>query len=182
MTKPPLDELDLDAVFAASAEGAGAAPPLRFKGDDYELPAGLPADVLQPLLPLLDPLWTALGPMLDDKGGDPIEGVVALLANNLPAELVAALDESGRRLFDGLEPVDADDSQWAKFKRGRPTITHYIGLVRGLAKRYGVSLGELLASAPSSPAAGETSNGTSPATTAASTRPRSGSGRARRAG
>lgn len=181
MTTPPDLDLDLDAVNAAAAEGAGTMPPVVFGGDEYPMPAGLPADVLQPLLPLLGPLYELFGPLLDEGNEDPLPAVVGALAAGLPERLLAALDEAGRRLFDGLDVLPVGESHWESFKANRPTVQVYVALATRLGRRYGVGLGELLGSVRSLQLAGQTSNATLPSTTN-STRSRSGAGQKRRAG
>lgn len=171
MTDTDMELLDLDAASAARREGGVKPLGLRFKGDTFTLPAELPLDVFEPLVGLDLDLALLLRQVMDvaDATSDAEQRkastslIVDLLVNRptLPKEVVEAIGDMARRLFDSAEHPD----QWAAFMAKRPTKDDLAGLAKGLFKKYGVSLGEASGSTESSGDAGPTSSATSSAST-----------------
>ena len=160
--------LDLDAAAAARREGSFPdGIPVTYGGTVFTLPAELPAEALDPLLGLDVDMASIMAAAAKVQataseaearaaGGGVL--IDALLANpNLPLDVVKAIKASLAVLF-GPE-------QWEAFLAKKPSIPVYAGLVKGLWRAYGVSLGEAFASPASSAAAGETLNSTSSAPT-----------------
>lgn len=164
------DGLDLDAAIREHVNPDGL--PVRFKGEVFTLPAEFPIDVLDPFLRgefdfvgLVKAIVEA-GDEVDPETGQKqgiVAGVVDVLLERptLPAEVVDAFHLALRGLFGS--------DQYDRFLALRPGNRSLPALVRGLARKYGVSLGEAFASPSSSDTAGATSSPNSPATTPDST-------------
>lgn len=164
--------IDLDthkAARAARREGAGAGVAVRFGGQDFTLPAELPASTLFVLIDgnmdLAGLIRAAVG-VWTDQGADAADREVAgslvieALMNqpSLPLEVLAAVRTAVADLF-GQE-------QWARFNDLCPSLADLGVLLTALWAEYGVSLGEAFASSEPSPNGGTTSRPTSPAGTA----------------
>jgi hypothetical protein len=151
--------LDLDAARRERAHPEGIK--LVNGGEEFILPAELPADVFDPfLLGKIDfagLLRTALEN--DEENPDLGEILVKVLFENpsLPQDVYAAIHESLALLF-GAENYD-------RFKATRPSFVDLGLLVKGLLTRYGTSLGEVFASPDSSESDGATQKETSDAST-----------------
>ncbi|WP_449060604.1 hypothetical protein [Planomonospora algeriensis] len=162
--------LDLDAIRAERTAATADTFPLRFRGRDLAvLPSELPLDVLEPLTGVAVDLGLIVRTALDAARKDPAAATMAvidmvvdqlILNQELPEQVMAAAKEMARRLLG--------DDGYAAFLAARPSVHDVIALVRGLARVYGVGLGE---SSPSSASVsgGTTSTPTSPATIPAST-------------
>ena len=151
--------------------------PLTQQGQEFMLPAELPADVFDPfLLGKLD-LAGMLRTALENDEEDPDLGeiVVKLLFENpsLPADVLTAIHDSFALLFG--------EEQYAEFRATRPSLVDMGVLVRGLFKLYGTSLGEVFASSDSSESDGATQKETSESTPK-STSAKSGAARGSRKG
>jgi hypothetical protein len=150
--------IDLDAARRESAFPDGIDVP--FRGETYNLPGELPADVFDPFLtPEFDLSGLLVTLFKDDdaeKKKELGDRVVELLLERpmLPAENITAI-------YAALELLFGPD-QWATFKAARPSIPDIARLVSGLFRLYGVSLGEAFASVGSVTNAGPTSKQTSP--------------------
>lgn len=174
--------LDLDAmraerarVRAARREGRGETLPIRFGGHQIaELDAEFPLDTLEPLQDVNLDLALLIRQAIDLVAADSqraqmatVDTIVSVLASNpdLPAEVINAVKEMGRRLF-GADGYDMFTTQ-------RPTPWDVGALITGLFAWYGVSLGE--SSSPSTPSVdGGTSKPTSNGTTSSMPEPSGG--------
>ncbi|WP_433541989.1 hypothetical protein ACQP10_38200 (plasmid) [Streptosporangium sandarakinum] len=174
--------LDLDAErnermeAARAARGEEAGPePVRLGGQVIALlPAELPIDVLEPITRVKVDTALLFRSVMDAyKSRDEAESTAALvdmlvdlviMNPDLPAELVEAVKEMGRRILgaDGYE----------KFVAARPSLQDGGALIKGLAKKYSMSSGK------SSPSSATLSGGTTStpisATTSESTSTASG--------
>jgi hypothetical protein len=158
--------LDLDAARRESAHPEGIV--VRLGGEDFTLPAELPADVFDPFLTPEFDLSGLIIAVFKDKNDDGSESdlaerLVSLLFDrpSLPTEVIDAVYRALELLFG--------DEQWATFKAQRPSFKDLGRLVGGLFRLYGTSLGEAFASVSSVTTAGPTSKQTSPLGIPAST-------------
>jgi hypothetical protein len=155
-------------IDAPRREAKEPAITIRFRGEDYQLPSELPADALAPLLSkeldLVGVMRAILNARADgDSAGEEI--LQTLLARpNLPSGLIEAIRAGLQVLFTAVDPTP-DKSQWRRFLEGRPSIPEYARLIAGIARAYGVSLGEAFRSLGLSQSAGATSKPISPAST-----------------
>lgn len=153
---------DLDAARREIAYPDGIKVP--FKGEEFILPAELPADVFDPFLSEDFGLTTILAAIYAEDGEESlVDRILGVLFERptLPATTINAVYEAIGNVFG--------EEQWPRFRALRPSIKDYVRLVRGLLDLYGTSLGEAFASAGSSENAGSTSKPTSPTTTPDST-------------
>lgn len=147
---------DLDAALGELAD-----KPLRYQGQEFTLPAELPAACLSPFLAddlgLIDLIADALEDENDDT--DVLDLVFAALKKRpaLPKQLLDAAATSLRTLMG--------DEQYAAFQGLRPSVNAYLLVARGILTEYGVGLGDFFGSAESSETGGENSKGTSSDTT-----------------
>jgi hypothetical protein len=133
--------------------------PVKFGGDQFILPAELPAEALDPILSDELDLVGLLGDVIESADGDAgvTEVVTALFRRpSLPRKFLAAVRETYAILLG---------EQYEGFLKQRPSIGDYVRLTTGLTEVYGVELGKLFRSVGSSENAGATSNPTSPDTT-----------------
>lgn len=145
---------------AAQREGAGEELPIVFGGATIAvLPGEFALDVLAPLAEVNVDLAMLVRQALqmlggEDDDGDTLALIVDVLAANphLPAEVITAVQEMGRRLLG--------ESGYAAFLAQRPSPWDVGALVGDVMSWYGVSLGELSPS-PTSSSSGVTSNTTS---------------------
>jgi len=164
-------DFDLDSIAAQRREGGRRPMRFRWRNEVMELPSELPLDVLAPLKGQASSLSLvfaeAIGAGTSGGGRDSTEIILSVIASkpDLPSELVDAVTEMGRRLFNSEEHPE----QWERFIAGRPSTDDAVALGRKLFDRYGVTLGEASPSSGSSPAGGRTSSATSGASTTAST-------------
>jgi hypothetical protein len=149
---------------AAAREGKGDLLDLRFGGESIAvLGAELPLDVLAPLKEINLDIALLVRQAMEAANAETAQahvialGLDILAANpSLPAEMIDAVQEMGRRLF-GEEGYQA-------FVGCRPSREDVTALFRYLMNWYGVSLGEFSGSSTES-TDGETSNPTSSTTT-----------------
>lgn len=150
--------LDLDAARRERAHPEGIV--VRNKGEEFVLPAELPADVFDPfLLGKIDVAGIVRTALEDDtEDADLGEIVVKVLFENpsLPQDVYAAIHESFGLLFG--------EEQWEAFRKTKPSFPDLGVLVKGLLKKYGTSLGEVFASPDSSESDGATPKETSEST------------------
>ena len=164
--------LDLDAARRENAHPEGIVVVLG--GEEFTLPAELPADVFDPFLApefnLSGLILTLFKSADDGKELEIADRLMILLLDrpSLPTEVVDAIYTALELLF-GAE-------QWATFKAQRPSFKDLGRLVSGLFRMYGTSLGEAFASVSSVTTAGPTSKQTSPLGIPASTPDTSGAG------
>lgn len=161
-TSRPKPHLDLDA---ATSEERNDGLLVRFRGEDYTVPAELPADVL---VPLIDPDLALMGVVKQFIEADDPDGqtdiVDALLSRpDLPSQVWEAFNEALRRLFDG--PGQEAHPNFDRFQRSRPSLKDYVRLVVGLFSLYGVGLGEASEPSTTSEPGGGSSKETSSTTT-----------------
>ncbi|MCC9309141.1 hypothetical protein LN042_18980 [Kitasatospora sp. RB6PN24] len=155
-------------ALAAKAEYTVGEEPIVLGGVQVAvLPAELPLEVWQPLIgiPYLPLLLRKLVEAAQSKGEQQAEAaglVVDVLGSEptLPADLVAAVGEMGRRLLgaDGYEQLMA----------ARPSHSDIVELVRYAWSKYlggGAGLGELIAPSATPSSGGTTSNPTSSGST-----------------
>lgn len=160
--------VDLNAertARAAKREGGGGPVKVPFGKQTFELPAELPAEVLERLL---DPdveiaqlLIAAIGAYKNGTGDENAGAIIAQVLTDrpdLPLGFVRALMGAVEELF-GPE-------QWAGFKAEKPSAQDMVALVKGLFSAYAVNLGEAFRSSGSSATGGTTSKRTSSASTA----------------
>lgn len=171
VTTPGILDLDVARAERAKAraaqrEGAGEALAVRIGGQVIaELPSEFPLSVLGPLTGLNVDIAYVIRAASQVAGGQGdqrqagFQLLVDVLAANphLPAEIITAVKEMGRRLLgqDGYDALVATGVTWWDAR----------DLVKGVLGWYGMSLGESLPSAPSSGSDGGTSNPTSNGTT-----------------
>ncbi|WP_327074440.1 hypothetical protein OG196_31870 [Kitasatospora purpeofusca] len=172
--------IDLDAArkrrLAAAAEKARAAQAEFTVGEEpvvlggttvATLPAELPLEVWQPLIgiPYLPLLLRNLVEAAQSNGEQQAEAaslIVDVLASEpgLPADLIAAAGEMGRRLLG--------EDGYGRLMAERPSHADVLELVRYAWSKYmggGAGLGELIGPSASPSNAGTTSNPTSSAST-----------------
>ncbi len=144
--------IDLDAA-RREAEVPDALP-LTYKGQDFALPAELPADVFDPLLSEDLDLVGIVKPFLAD-GIDYGQAVIDLLTDRpgVPGEVVGAIHGVFAALFG--------EGDYARFRGLKPSLSDYGRLVKALVPAYGIDLGEAFASPASSESDGATQKQTS---------------------
>ncbi|MGW0485791.1 hypothetical protein [Nonomuraea sp. NPDC003214] len=177
--------MDLDVARRARAEKNGGPEPLILGGRTIcELPAEFPLDVLEPLITGVDvDIARLIGLLLDSARADGDGMTLSQLADyavdtllaqpKLPAQLLAAVTEMAKRLFDG-------EDAYAAFVAARPSREDVAALLKGLFAKYGWSnagdvLGESNEPDSGSPD-GKTSTPTSSTTSTDSTSTESGTG------
>jgi hypothetical protein len=156
--------IDLDAERATrAARREGENPngiPVRFAGEDYLLPAEVPASVIDPLFDGqidITELVRVLVSTSSEQGGFDTALVALARRPDLPASVLVAVRATLQGLF-GL-------AQWDRFWAAGPSFPDLIALIRNLAQSYGVSLGESSGSGGPSPSDGPTSSTISSSTT-----------------
>jgi hypothetical protein len=133
--------------------------PVKFGGEQFILPAELPAEALDPILSDELDLVGLLGDVIDSAEGDAgiTEVVTALFRRpSLPRKFLAAIRETYAILLR---------DQHETFLEQRPYIGDYVRLTTALTRVYGVELGKLFRSAGSSANDSQTSKPTSPDST-----------------
>lgn len=134
--------------------------PVKLGGEQFIFPAELPAESLDPILSDELGLVSLLCEVIESADGDAgVKDVVNALFRRptLPRKFLEAIRETY-----GILLGDQHDD----FLKLRPSIGDYVRLTTGLAKVYGVELGKLFRLGDSSASDSQTSNPTSPATTA----------------
>lgn len=181
------DVIDLDAERATRREAKGGATPVKFGGSVIAvLPVELPLEVLAPLKAIDLDIAMLVRQVMDIRQADGDQAqaeaatslIIDLLVSrpSLPVEVIEAVTEMGRRLLNSPEYPEG----FAKFAEQRPSREDVGAFAKGLFRRYGVGLGEALASSDSSASGGTTSKPTSKRTTK-STSGGSGKSRAKKA-
>ncbi|MCG8971742.1 hypothetical protein [Streptomyces sp. CL12-4] len=135
--------------------------PVKLGGEQFIFPAELPAESLDPILSDELGLVAFLCEVIDSADGDAgVKDVVNSLFRRptLPRKFLAAIRE--------MYGILLGEEQKAEFLEKRPSIGDYVRLTTGLSKVYGVELGKLFRLGVSSGSDSQTSNPTSPATTA----------------
>lgn len=164
--------IDLDAEAARREITNPDGLPVRFRGEEYLIPAELPVDVFDPFLEpgfdlaglIREAIAEAKEPgIAGEKGID--EVVIDLVFNrpDLPVKIINAVYSAYEILF-GPE-------QYARFRQARPSLPDYMALTRGLFRVYGTSVGEAFASVDSSETSGLTQKPTLPASTGSTPEP-----------
>lgn len=162
--------IDLDLAAAQREISNPEGLPLKFRGQEFLLPAELPVDVFDPFLSEEFDLAGLIregvtrykaAKSAEDDGGKKVSiaGIVVdtlFDRPTLPLDLLDAIYSAFELLF-GAE-------QYATFKALRPSIPDYAALMAGLFQEYGVSLGEAFASPSSSETDGATQKETSEST------------------
>ncbi|MFE6639476.1 hypothetical protein ACFVFT_38065 [Streptomyces tendae] len=134
--------------------------PVRFRGEQFIFPAELPAAALDPILSEELDLVGLLGDVIASADGDAgVQDVVAALFRRptLPLKFLEAIRKTYAILLEG---------QHQDFLDRKPSVPDYVRLTTGLARVYGVELGKLFRLGASSGSDSQTSNPTSPDTTA----------------
>ncbi|MGW2223334.1 hypothetical protein ACWCSD_50790 [Nonomuraea sp. NPDC001684] len=163
----------LETIAAERNAAVSDTFPLRFRGGIVcELPSELPLDVLEPLTHVAVDLGLIVRTALDAaRASDPNAANMALLDmvidqlvinKKLPDQVMAAVHQMAVRLFG--------EQGFADFFALRPALPDMVALFKGLAREYGLRLGE------SSPSSGSSSGGTTSTTPSPTTTPGSSLG------
>ncbi|MEU6632817.1 hypothetical protein ABZ905_31725 [Streptomyces parvus] len=134
--------------------------PVLLHGEQFNFPAEIPADCLDPLFSKELDLMGVLADIVASEDGSTTTGeVVEMLFRRprLPAQFYFAVKNIYKELLG--------EDTYREFQSVRPSIGDYVRLTKGLIAVYGVDLGKLFRSADSSENGGETSSPTSADTT-----------------
>lgn len=160
--------IDLNAERSArAARREGGSKPVRvpFGEETFELPAELPAAVVETLLdPDVEIAQMIIAAIQAYKAGTGDENTTAVIAGVLTSRPDLPLGFV-RAVIGAIEQLFGTD-QWARFQAQQPSAHDLIALIRGLVQVYGVGLGEAFKSSGSSATGGTTSKRTSSASTA----------------
>lgn len=158
-------DLDRDRLArAARREGGGQAIDVQLGGQRFQLPAELPAAVLDIVLDgdldLAALVRSAAGVWVDG-GADPArqEEAGALVIEALMGQPTLPVDVA--RTIRAAVAALFGEAQWARFVALGPSLADVAALIKGLVSEYGVSLGEAFKSPKPSAAGGATSRPTS---------------------
>lgn len=157
--------IDLDAARRETEQPEGL--PVRFKGEEFILPAELPVDVFDPILSddfdlvglVRDGMSRYKAAKTVEEGGGAKVSIATIVTDTLfdrptlPVEIVKTIFAVFEALFGSEE--------YARFKQTRPSLNDYQRLTTALFKAYGTSLGEAFASPDSSGSDGATQKETS---------------------
>ncbi|WP_256975411.1 hypothetical protein [Streptomyces sp. CS159] len=134
--------------------------PVKFRGEQFIFPAELPAAALDPILSEELDLVGVLGDVIASADGDAgVQQVIGALFRRpaLPLKFLEAIRQTYAILLE---------DQTQDFLDRKPSVPDYVRLTTGLARVYGVELGKLFRLGASSGSDSQTSNPTSPDTTA----------------
>lgn len=157
--------IDIDAIL-----GEQEPKTLTYKGQDYTLPAELPAVSLAPFFARDLGLTDIVADVITANEGDEdwIDTLLGVLRKRptLPLELVGAAKSAFSDLLDDGYTEPAEDEEGtvrpsAEFFATRPSVNAYFAIARVLMSEYAVSLRDFFGSPTSLPAGGETSSSTS---------------------
>jgi hypothetical protein len=154
--------IDLDAARREVQYPHGI--PVLLHGEQFNFPAEIPADCLDPLFSDDLDLMGVLRDIVNAEDGSTTAGeIVEVIFRRpqLPARFYAAVKDIYKELLG--------EETFTEFKAVRPSIGDYVRLTKALVTVYGVDLGKLFRSGSSSASDSATSSPTSPASTTDST-------------